>query len=362
MRGDARLSIREVASAAAVSVATVSRVLNETGPVREDTRFRVLEVIARLGYVPHAAARSLITRQTRTLGVVLPDVYGEFFSELIRGADTTARGRGYHLLISGAHSDLDETREVLRTLHGRVDGLALMAPAADDEALEGSLPPQLPVILLNSTGRSGRYGSLCVDNHGGMRAMTHHLVRLGHRRIAFIQGPAGNQDAADRLRGYRDGLSAAHIARDAALELPGDFSEELGHQAAARLAVMAPRPTAVVAANDAMAIGCLSGLREHGLRVPADIALAGFDDIPIARFVTPALSTVRVSIAEFGNRAIERLVDSLEGGAPLANWQEVLPTTLVIRNSCGARARGAPVRPQTARTANHAAERRRNRR
>jgi LacI family transcriptional regulator len=233
-----------------------------------------------------------------------------------------------------------------------------MAPAADDDALDSSLATQLPVILLNGTGHSLRHGSLRMDNRGGMRAMTAHLAGLGHRHIAFIQGPPGNHDATERLGGYHEALAAAGLAQDAALELPGDFSEDLGHRAAARLAAMTPRPTAVIAANDSMAIGCLAGLRELGLRIPAEVAVAGFDDIPIARFVTPALSTVRVSIAEFGGRAVQRLVDTLEGGPPLAHWQEVLPTTLVIRDSCGAHGRGAPARPRTATTTPRSGERR----
>jgi LacI family transcriptional regulator len=341
-----RVSIHEVAGAARVSVATVSRVLNHEGLVRDDTRRLVLDAIARLGYVPHAAARSLITRQTRTIGMILPDIYGEFFSELIRGADLTARRHGYHLLVSGAHSDPTETREAVRMLHGRVDGLVLMAPAAEDGRLDGSLPGRLPVIVLNDAGAGVRHASLRVDNRGGARAMTEHLLALGHRRIAFIQGPPRNHDAAERRLGYRDALAARGFAPDPRLEIPGDFSDETGHRAATHIAGIDPRPTAVFAANDAMAIGCLAGLRERGLRVPEDVALAGFDDIPVARYMTPPLTTVHVAIAEVGGRAIARLLDVLESGTPLPLHPELLPTTLVVRASCGAPHPASPTRPR----------------
>lgn len=330
---DTSVSIREVASAAAVSVTTVSRVLNDTGPVREDTRRRVLAAIARLGYTPHGAARSLITRQTRTIGVILPDIYGEFFSELIRGADLAARRSGYHLLVSGAHADLAETREVLRTLHGRVDGLVLMASAVDARALDDSLPATMPIVLLNDGRRAATHSSIRIDNRGGARAMTRHLIGQGHRRIGFIEGPEGNDDAAERRMGYREALAAHGLTRDAGLELPGDFTEKAGHDAGRRFTALTPRPTAVFAANDAMAIGCLAGLRDAGLRVPEDVALAGFDDIPIARYMTPPLTTVHVAIEELGGGAIARLVGELERNRPGPARHELLPATLVVRGS-----------------------------
>lgn len=333
MLTEASVSIREVASAARVSVTTVSRVLNRTGPVRDDTRRRVEAAIARLGYVPHAAARSLITRQTRTIGVVLPDIYGEFFSELIRGADLAARRVGYHLLVSGSHADQAETRDVLRTLYGRVDGLILMASSVDARALEDSLPASVPLVLLNDGRRARHHASIRIDNRPGARAVIDHLVGLGHQRIGFIQGPEGNEDAAQRRMGYRQALAAHGIAVDPRLEIRGDFSEKAGHDAAGQLAGGDPPPTAIFAANDAMAIGCLAALRERGLRVPADVALAGFDDIPIARYMTPALTTVHVAIEELGGGAVARLLQELERNPSATPRHEVLPATLVIRAS-----------------------------
>jgi LacI family transcriptional regulator len=339
-------SIKEVAFKAGVSIATVSRVLNDKGPVAVETRRRILAAIEQLRYVPHGAARSLITNQTNTMGVLLPDLHGEFFSEVIRGIDLAARRSGFHVLISGFHSDRAEIEAVLRALRGRVDGLIVLSPDVDAQGLHRNLPETLPVVLLNTPVDGAAFGAMAfdainLDNHGGAFAMVRHLAGLGHRRIALIRGPEENADARERLRGYRDALRAEGIEPSDALELGGDFSEESGHRAGQRLLALTPRPTAVFAANDSMAIGCLFALREAGARVPGDVALAGFDDIPIARYLTPSLSSVHVPIAELGMRAMERLLHAVESKNGHERRQETVATTLVVRASCG----GAAIDP-----------------
>lgn len=336
------VTIKDVARAAGVSVATVSRVINGKGPVRDATRERIAEVAATLRYVPHGGARSLITKRTDTVGVVLPDLFGEFFSELIRGMDLAARRRGYHLLISSSHADRSEVEAVLRAMRGRVDGLVVMSPDVDARALKENLVATLPVILINSSVDGLDLDSLRVDNVGGAAAMVRHLAGLGHRRIAIVRGAGGNNDAEERLRGYREALAELGLPAEAELELPGDFSEEAGYRAGRRALALDPRPDAVFAANDSMAIGVLAALREAGIEVPGGMALAGFDDIPIAPFLTPPLTSVRVEIAELGARALERLVAILaRGGAP-AGRTEVVPTRVVVRASCGSGAVATP--------------------
>jgi LacI family transcriptional regulator len=330
------VTIRDVARAASVSVATVSRVLNGKEPVREETRSRIRAVVERLDYSPHAAARSLITRRTNTLGVLLPDVYGEFFSEVIRGIDSCARGRGYHLLVSGSHSDGAEIEAVLRAARGRVDGWIVMSPELDARSLKRSLTDGLPAVLLNGGVANGDpFDSIRVDNYGGAAAMVRHLISLGHRRIAHLAGPVGNRDASERLRGYRDSMRSLTTRPSRDLEMAGDFREEAGVSAGRRLLTWKNRPTAVFAANDAMAIGLLSCLQESRVRVPEDLAVAGFDDIPIARFATPPLSTVRVPIAELGAQATRLLLRTLAGRKSRVRRHVTLPTTLVLRASCG---------------------------
>ncbi|KAB2967769.1 MAG: LacI family transcriptional regulator [Thermoanaerobaculia bacterium] len=340
-------SIRVVARAAGVSVATVSRVLNGTGPVRDETRRRVLDAVEALAYVPHSAARSLSTRRTSSVGVLLPDLHGEFFSELIRGIDLTARRAGYHVLVSGSHSEPAEVEAVLRTLHGRVDGLIVLATGLSGDVRGARLPRRLPIVLLNDPQPRPAHDSIRIDNRGGARSATEHLLELGHRRVAMICGPEDNTDAAERLQGFQEALAARGLAAEPRWLLEGDFREESGHRAGAALAALDPRPTAVLAANDAMAIGCLSALRERGLAVPGDVALAGFDDIPISRFLSPPLTSVRVAIAELGGRAMEQLIHAIERDPATPRHHEVVAATLVVRASTSAPS-GAPREPTNA--------------
>ncbi len=349
------VTIRDVAREAGVSVATVSRVLNGSGPVREETRQRVWSVAEALRYVPNQAARSLITRETRTLGVVLPDLYGEFFSEVIRGIDQGAQREHYHVLVSGSHDDWSEIEAAMRAMHRRVDGLVIMSPDIGAGTLRSALPAGLPVVLLNCAAQDREIPAINIDNRGGARAMVEHLLSLGRRRLAFIRGPERNHDAAERLAGYREALAAAGASAPPEWELPGDFTELGGYRAIGELLGGRGRgsalPDAIFAANDSMAVGALSALREAGIGVPDDVGVAGFDDVPIARYLSPPLTTVHVPIAELGARALEALLRAVRGrgagesseasgasGAREARStrRELVPTRLVIRRSCGA--------------------------
>lgn len=327
-------TIRDVAREAGVSVATVSRVLNNSGPVRDATRSRITEVARRLRYTPNDAARTLSTRRTHAVGVLLPDLHGEFFSEVIRGIDQVVQAEGWHLLVSSSHNERSAIEAALRAMRGRVDGLLAMSPDLDAHALSTNLPEGLPVVLLNCEVEGRTYDSINIDNYAGAYAMTEHLVGLGHRRIGLIAGPARNHDGRERLRGSLAALQAAGLASPPELRFTGDFSEASGHAAALSLLTAAEPPTALFAANDSMAIGAVSALREQGLSVPDDVSVAGFDDIPIARYVTPPLTTVRVSIPTLGERATKRLFEVLKGGGGHQRVQELLPTELVVRSSC----------------------------
>jgi len=333
------VTIRDVARHASVSVATVSRVLNGKGPANADTERRIREAARRLRYVPHGGARSLITRRTQSIGVLLPDLYGEFFSELIRGIDVAARRAGYHLLLSGSHGDIREAEAMARAMRGRVDGLVVLVPDVRPSVLRENLPEHFPVVCLDNPSAVGEFDSVRIDNSGGAESVVRHLARLGHRRIAFIGGPPGNQDASERLRGYRRALRRAGLALSKDLEIPGTFREEAGYEACRKILDLEPRPTAVFAANDSMAVGLLYACRESGVSVPDQLAIAGFDDIPIARFMTPPLTSVRVPIADLGTLAAETLLTRLAERAPAraaARRDILLPTTLVVRASCGA--------------------------
>jgi len=327
------VTIKDVAREASVSVATVSRALNGHENVAEGVRKHVTEIANRLRYQPHAAARSLSSRRTQTIGVVLPDLYGEFFSELIRGIDVVARARRQHLLVSSYHGHPEEQGEALRAMRGRVDGLLVLSPYADRPGfLTDNLPTALPAVLINTHLPDATYPVLSIDNFGGASTMVKHLAEAGHQRIAFICGPEDNFDASERLRGYRSAL-AEHLPDAEAIELPGDFDESSGYEAGKRIVASKQRPDAVFAANDMMALGCLYAFNEAGVKVPADIALAGFDDIPLARFVHPTLTTMRVSIAELGGLALTRLLQSIESDDLQPSTQQTLVPELIVRES-----------------------------
>lgn len=327
-------TIKDVARHSGVSVATVSRALNGHPSVTDALRLRVRAAAAELRYTPHSGARSLITRRTDTVGVLLPDLHGEFFSELIRGIDVAARSLGLHLLVSSSHGDAAEAGAVLRAMQGRVDGVLVMSPYLDASVLAANLPPTFPLVLMNTPIEGSERSAVLVDNYGGAHAMVRHLVGCGRQRIAFITGPLDNLDARTRLLGYRNAMSAFAPGQVEQV-LRGDFTEEGGYRAARQVLSMTVLPDAVFAANDIMAIGCLFAFGEAGVEVPRDIALVGFDDIPVARYITPSLTTVRVRIADLGGRALEQLVAAIGRDETSHATTETLRAELVVRASCG---------------------------
>lgn len=328
-------TIKDVAREAGVSIATVSRVLNNVGTADEETKRLVKLAARRLKYVPNSLGRGLSIRRTDAIGLLLPDLFGEFFSEVIRGADETAQQLGYHLLMSSSHSSREEIAGALKTMRGRVDGLVIMSPDIDALTLDQNLPHNHPVVLVNCPVENSSFDSLNIDNYGGAFQMVKHLIDHGYERIAIITGTPGNFDAGDRLRGFRDAMNAAGRTIDEELIIAGRFSETSGYNAARKLLEHEVRPTAIFASNDSMAIGALSALREHGVNVPGEIALAGFDDTPIDAFLSPALTSVRVNIHNLGVLAIQYIIHAVREKNGQRKRQTLLPTTLSLRESCG---------------------------
>lgn len=320
-------TIRDVAERADVSVASVSRVLNGAGPVTEATRKRVLEAVEALQYVPHSGARSLSTSKTNTIGVILPDLFGEYFSELIRGMDVAARSLGYHLIVSSSHDDADEASAAIRSMRGRVDGLIVLSPHLDAANLAASLAGSTPILLMNG-GADVERPSIVIDNHGGAVAAVEHLVALGRTRIVHIAGPSGNLDAEARMAGYMEAIAAAGLQP---IIVAGAFTQTSGYSAGVELAELPSRPDGVFAANDNMAVGALLALQDVGVRVPDDVAVVGFDDIPLAALVRPGLTTLKIEIAEMGRNALVRLIKMIDSAGDATC--EIVRPELVVRAS-----------------------------
>lgn len=320
-------TIRDVARRAQVSVASVSRVLNRLDNVSEETKARVTDAVRELGYVPHAGARSLSLSRTNAIGVVLPDLHGEFFSELVRGMDQEAARRGYMLLLSNVHHGSEQSANMMRAMRGRVDGLIVLAPHLTEEELASTIPAGTPAILLNTRGDAGGHPGVRLDNAAGASAVAEHLVSLGRTRMLHIAGPAGNIDAQERASAFEKAVQD----KDAAVHtIEGDFAEESGAAAIETMLHSGQKFDAVFAANDMMANGALQALLRAGVRVPDDVAVVGFDDIPLARHI--GLSTVRVRIAELGERAIYRLISTLKGESE-PGGQELHRPELVVRST-----------------------------
>lgn len=327
-----RPTIRDVAREAAVSISTVSRVLNDTCPVSPAKKKRVEDAVARLGYTPDPTARSLLKKVTGGVGVLVPSVSEEFFSEFLSGVDRFAQEHGYYLLISSSHRNRSEFDRALSSIYGRVDGLLVMAP--DDGAYDAPFSPlqTMPVVYVNASDREG-HDVVRVDNFCGFSAVTRHLIETGHRDIAMIMGPPGSFDAGERLRGFKAALEEAGITVRPEWLVPGDFTRESGYAAAEHILSLDHRPTAIAAANDLSALGALSALLDGGVALPESMALTGFDDVPSARFATPPLTTVRVPIRQLGIKAIAKLIGRIQNERDEEPALEVVPVETVVRAS-----------------------------
>ena len=337
MRPPPPVTIREVAKAAGVSIATVSRVMNGDTRVAEEMRAHVRGIVEQMGYAPHGGVRP-VARHTRTLGVLLPALYGEFFSEFLRGIDETARAHDFLTLVTSARSDAPAIAAAVRNMRGRVDGFLALSPSVSARATLAGVADRYPTVLVGAGSDVGAFAALSVNNFQGAADMMKHLLAIGHRRILFVRGPDGQVDAAERLHAVRE-VAAWHA--DCSLrEIDGAFRQDVAYEALLMLLRETPpeaRPHAIICANDTMAIGALAAVRDVDLHVPDDSAVTGFDDIPVARYLTPPLTTVRFPIYTLGERAALRLIETLKaGGTTVPTSHDILPTPLVIRSSCGA--------------------------
>jgi DNA-binding LacI/PurR family transcriptional regulator len=324
----------DVARRAGVSVATVSRVLHRSVNVSEDVAERVMEAVAELGYVPHAAARHLARGKTTTLGLLLPEIGVEFFSPMLRGIESTAREEGYNLLIATRRPD--DTRPTGRPF-GRhnTDGLLIFTDNVDEYEVSLLHKQGFPVVLLYRTAPQGLpVPSVTIENRAGARQAVDHLIEVhGRRKIAHLAGPANNEDSFWRERGYRESLEAHGIPFDPILVAPGDFQEQAGRAAVEWLLNNQIDFDAIFAGDDDSAGGALLALADAGKRVPEDVALVGFDDTLVSRHLTPPLTTVHAPTERVGQEAVRQLVRLITTGH--ADTVVLLPTELVVRRSCG---------------------------
>jgi LacI family transcriptional regulator len=336
-RATRHVSVKDVAARSGVSFQTTSKVLNGKGSVSDVTRARILRAARELGYVPNLLARSLVMHATRAIGLVASDLSDSNLSRFIVGAEQEARRRGYSVIVtgvdgggSGGGSGGGEALPAL--IERRVDGILLAAPDLEvDRSSRQSLQGALPVVSLHHVPVRVSAVVGCDDTAIG-RIATSHLVERGHRRIATVTGPLGRHATVGRLDGYRKALEEAGIEFDAELVGRGRGEIEEGRRATMDLLGRRPEVTAVFAQNDLMAIGVLAALRELGRGVPADCAVVGCDDIDVAAYTAPPLTTVRVPFNQVGEQAMRTLLDAIESEAPPAE-RPPLDVRLVVRQS-----------------------------
>ena len=328
----AQVTIDEVARRARVSISTVSRVLNELDRVHPQTRERVLAAMKDLNYQPSAYARGLAKQRSQTLGFVIPNISDPFFLEVVRGVEDVTTPAGYGLLVVSQPAATGDHRYMKLFTERRVDGLVLVAIDVRRANVEHMLRRHIPVALIQQD-IGDDLATFRVDNYGAACALTEHLLEHGRRRIAYIAGSDHTPDNAERFRGLRDTLATAGLHLPPERLAKGDYLRGSGYHAMQALLQRAEPPDGVFAANDQMASDALIAIRERGLRVPEDIALVGFDDVPLASYVIPPLTTARQPIYELGRQAALAVLGALDG-APLAA-RVVLPVPIVIRHSCG---------------------------
>ena len=333
-------TLEDIARQTGVSRSTVSRVVNNLPNVREAVRRRVLEAIEKNGYLPHAAARTLASRRSSTIGLILPQSIGFFFTDpyypyLTKGISQACSQHDQTLTLF-----LAETREEEETIFPRVastgllDGVIVQAGHHGDRWIIGKMAEAgIPMVVIGRLFHSENVSYIDIDNVSASQSAVKHLICLGYRRIGTIAGPSASTVGVDRLAGYRKALTAAGMSLDDALMVEGDFTEAGGYRAMQRM--LPARPEAVFAASDIMALGAIRLLREAGLRVPQDVAFVGFDDLPLAFLEDAQLTTIRQPVIQFGSRAVELLLDLIEGGVKPPR-QIIMDTELIVRTSCGA--------------------------
>ena len=334
-----KLTIRQIAKLAGVSRSTVSRVINDHLNVSPETRERVLQIVAETGFRPDPIARSLSSRTVGIIGLVIPltiqSLFEDpFFPRLMQGISQGCNAHNYTLSLFLFHSQEEE-----RSLHQRIarnrllDGVIVTATRAGDPLIPELIANQTPFVM-HGRHEDPRVSFVEVDNETGAYTAVTHLVRLGRQRIALITGPSGSVAAEDRKQGYVKALQERRVRVDESLIVHGEFTEMSSYEAMQRL--LPHGPDAVFVASDTMAVGALRALREVGKRVPDEVAVVGFDDLPQAATADPPLTTIRQPIQQTGVLAVEMLIDILENGADPPR-RIVLPTELVIRASCGSR-------------------------
>lgn len=325
--------MRDVAQRAGVSISTVSHVVNNSRAVSEGARYRVLQAMDELGYKPNALARSLRRRQTNSIGLIVPDSTNPFFAEVARGIEDASFDQNYSVILCNSDGDLDKQAIYTDLLIGRqVAGILFVAAGVSTELVEDLHRRRVPLVVIDREVPGVAVDTVLTNHYQGGFLATQHLIDLGHRRIACISAGSELSPSAERVTGYRDALKANGIAFDKSLVVRGDFQYESGYHATHKLLQRNSPPTAVFAINDLMAVGCIRAVTERGSHVPEQISVVGFDDVRLASFSNPPLTTIAQPKREIGELATEILFARIHDLDAPPRFER-LETTLIVRRS-----------------------------
>lgn len=328
------VKISDVAKAAGVSLATVSRVISNQPSVRPETRQRVLQVIEELNYQPNALARQLRTQETKTVIAIVPNIDNSLFHEVIFGIESAAEAHGYQVLIADMHSQPSIESHYLNAIRQRqIDGIISMSANMAQKLIQ-QIAGNYPMVMAVQNFENNSIPCVSIDNTAAARAVMTHLIRMGHRQIAHITTSASLLLYQERYKSYIAALKENSLPLDLELVCHGEPTIQGGFEQMERLLARKKKFTAVFAAGDTMAIGAIKALQKNGLRVPEDCAVVGFDDIGLAAFWEPSLTTIRQPKVQIGQTAFQKLF-TLMKKEPLLNTHDILPHELVIRESCG---------------------------
>jgi DNA-binding LacI/PurR family transcriptional regulator len=327
------MNIAEIARRANVSTATVSRTLNQSGPVKAATARKVWRAVTALNYYPNSHARTLVSGRSRLIGLIVSDITNPFFPELVRAFEDLAAQKQYDLLLTSTNYDTSRMTTCLRRmLERKVDGVAMMTSEMDTSLIRELSKRNLPIVFMDVGQMGPRMSHVSIDYGNGIRQAVDHVASLGHRNIGFITGPLDLHSARTRRQAFVDGMRDHKITLERRLVREGTHTADGGEKAMKELLKLTKIPSAVVCSNDWTAIGALHAIHEAGLSVPHDISLVGFDDIPLTSYTTPTLTTVRMSARDVGATAFQALF-SLIGEQHVEGDVYQVPTRLVVRES-----------------------------
>ena len=333
LKGIMSATIKEIASKASVSIATVSRALNNDPRVVKKTREHIIKIAKSLEYRPNILAQSFAKKKSNLIGLILPEISDEFFTEIIKGVDEIAFSQKFYTIVASSHKYKSLKEEIVTFIKsGFLSGIILLASNLDDELIKILFKGNLPIVLINSDKKIKKFERVAIDDYQGAYAMTQYLIKIkNYKFLSHISGPVMNDDANLRKSGFIDAcknFKVKYIIEN------GDFSKEAGYDACKRIMERSERAQVIFAANDMMAIGCYNYLRQNNLEIPKDVAIAGFDDVFVSQYLDPPLTTVRVNVEEVGKQAAALLLNKIHrfNGKPSSVIN--IPAELIIRKSC----------------------------